>query len=73
MPTTIDEIKAREQVIKDQLADPTIETIEVSNSFFTGQLGLTEVLAAPDGRLWVCRGKTLTCVYDRNWRHPHDV
>lgn len=73
MPTTIEEIKAREQAIKDKLADPTIDSVEVPTTFFAAQIGLTEVLAGPDGRLWICRGSTLTCVYNRNWRHPHDV
>lgn len=60
-------IRAREQLIKDQLADPTLDRIEVPTTFFAAQLGLAEALISPDGRIWVCRGKTLECVFNRSW------
>lgn len=65
-------IREREQQIKDQLADPTLDKIEVPTTFFAAQLGLSEALVGPDGRIWVCRGDSLECVFNRSWLNARD-
>lgn len=63
----IEELKAKEQKITNDLLDPSVSEITLPRGFFPEQVGLREVMCDGLGRIWDTAARPMRVIYDPRW------